>query len=175
HSALSADCLLLRKALLLEAGGFDEEPEFARWADADLCLRLQQAGFLNVWTPRVQLLMDIESCDPVSDAEEGAMFERWLPLLARDPAHNPAFSLTQGQGFALAETGLSWRPLESWRPLPVVLGFPADPYGCGHYRVIQPFNGLRDGGVIDGTLLPNTLVVPSLKSEERRVGKEGRS
>src|SRR5690606_20841034 len=47
---------------------------------------------------------------------------------------------------------LSWQPLQSWRPLPVVLGHHADREGCGHYRMIQPFNAMRDNGLIEGHL-----------------------
>ncbi|MGE6995101.1 glycosyltransferase [Pseudomonas sp. NPDC047961] len=163
HSAISEECLLVRRAVFVETGGFDEEPNIARWADTDFCLRLQQAGFLNVWTPRVQLLMDADMPEPASRAEESAMLHRWLPLLARDPAHNPCFSLDRGHGFHLSEPVTSWRPLEGWRPLPVVLGFPADSFGCGHYRMIQPFGALREKGIVDGALSFAMLDAPSLE------------
>lgn len=163
HSAISDECLLVRTALFMDVGGFDEEPNIARWADTDFCLRLQQAGFLNVWTPRVQLLMDADIPEPASRAEESAMFHRWLPLLARDPAHNPCLSLDRGHGFHLSDPVTSWRPLEGWRPLPVVLGFPADSFGCGHYRMIQPFNALREKGFVDGTLSFGMLDAPILE------------
>lgn len=152
YSALSSECLMVPRDLFLEAGGFDETPLLARWADVDLCLRLQQAGYLNVWTPRVQLLMDAPIEEASTSAEKDAMYERWLPVLAHDPAYNPGFSLQAEQSFKLADPQLSWRPLQSWRPLPVVLGHFADRHGCGHYRVIQPFNATRDAGLIDGHL-----------------------
>lgn len=152
YSALSSECLMIPRELFLEAGGFDETPLLARWADVDLCLRLQQAGYLNVWTPRVQLLMDAPLEEASTPAEKDAMYERWLPVLAHDPAYNLGFSLQAEQGFKLADPQLSWRPLQSWRPLPMVLGHFADRHGCGHYRVIQPFNVVRDAGLIDGHL-----------------------
>lgn len=160
YSALSGECLMIPRELFLEAGGFDETPLLARWADVDLCLRLQQAGYLSVWTPRVQLLMDAPLEDASTPAEDDAIYERWLPALAHDPAYNPGFSLQAEQGFKLADPQLSWRPLQSWRPLPVVLGHFADRHGCGHYRVIQPFNVVRDAGLIDGHLSMG-LLTPS--------------
>ncbi len=157
YTALSRECLLLRRELFLQAGGFDEEPLLSRWADVDLCLKLHQAGFLNVWTPRVTLLMDMPLGSTASISEEDAMYARWLPTLARDPAYNPGFSLQAEPGFKLAEPTLSWRPLQAWKPVPTILAHHADPYGCGHYRVIQPLMAMRDATLIDGTISGNLL------------------
>ncbi|MCB5190876.1 glycosyltransferase [Methylobacillus arboreus] len=157
YSAISGECLMLRRDLFLEAGGFDEDPLLSRWVDVDLCLKLQQAGFLNVWTPRAQLLMDMPPATTASTGEEDAMYARWLPVLARDPAYNPGFSLQAEQGFKLAEPQLAWRPLQAWRPLPVILAHNADPYGCGHYRIIQPFAAMREAALVDGTISANLL------------------
>jgi len=159
YSALSGECLMLRKELFIETGGFDEQPLLARWFDVDLCLRLQQAGYLNVWTPRVQLLVDAPATIGPTPAEEDALFAKWLPQLARDPAYNPGFSLQEKSGFKLAPVELSWRPLQSWRPVPTVLAHPADSSGCGHYRVIQPHRTLREQGMIEGTLAPLLSIV----------------
>ncbi|MCB5188972.1 glycosyltransferase [Methylobacillus caricis] len=180
YSALSNECLMLRRDLFLEAGGFDEEPLLSRWSDVDLCLKLQQAGFLNVWTPRVQLLMDMPAATSASSEEEDAMYARWLPALARDPAYNPGFSLHNEQGFKLAESYLSWQPLQSWRPLPTLLAHHSDLAGCGHYRVIQPLTALRDAGVVEGALsmqylspaelerfAPDVIVLQQPTSEDR--------
>lgn len=179
YSALSSECLMIPRELFLEAGGFDEAPLLARWADVDLCLRLQQAGYLNVWTPRVQLLMDAPLEDASTPAEDDAMYERWLPAFARDPAYNSGFSLRVEQGFKLADPQLSWQPLHSWRPLPVVLGHFADRQGCGHYRVIQPFNAVRDAGLIDGHLSMSLLTptelaryAPDVIVLQRQIGEE---
>src|SRR5690606_33051658 len=90
-------------------------------------------------------------------AEEDAVHERWLPVIARDPAYNPGFSLQVEQGFKFADPQMSSRPLESWRPLAVVLGHYADRQGCGHYRMIQPFNAMRDAGLIEGALSMSSL------------------
>lgn len=157
YSALSRECLLLRRELFLQAGGFDEDPLLSRWCDVDLCLKLQQAGFLNVWTPRVTLLMDTPAAAAASAREEDAMYARWLPVLARDPAYNPGFSVKAEPGFKLAEPSLSWRPLQAWKPLPAILAHHADPYGCGHYRVIQPLIAMRAAALIDGTISGDLL------------------
>lgn len=163
YSALSGECLMIHREVFQQVGGFDEAPLLARWADVDLCLRLQQAGYLNVWTPRVQLLMDAPAEVVSTVAEDDAMYQRWLPILARDPAYNPGFSLQEKGGFKLAPVELSWRPLQSWRPVPVVLAHPADSAGCGQYRVIQPHRALREQGMIEGELAPLLLSVVDLE------------
>ena len=48
-TAVSGQCLMLRRALLDQVGG-PEEASGALW-DIDLCLRLREAGYLNVFTP----------------------------------------------------------------------------------------------------------------------------
>lgn len=167
HSVLAGECLMLRRELFIEAGGFDESPELARWSEADLCLRLQQAGYLNVWTPRVPLLVDAPAePEQASAAEEDALYARWLPRLARDPAYNPGFSLVQPGGFKLADPALAWRPLSSWKPLPAVLAHPADQFGCGHYRIMQPFTALQQAGLVDGALSSGLMHVADLERYE---------
>lgn len=82
--------------------------------------------------------------------EEDALYARWLPLLARDPAYNPGFSL-QAEGRPCAGRPAAGLVCCRVRPLPTVLAHPADLFGCGHYRVIQRFSTLRES-TIDGAL-----------------------
>lgn len=164
YSALSGECLMLRKALFIEAGGFDESPLLQRWVDVDLCLKLQQAGYLNVWTPKVRVLVGTEGvAGTASHAEEDALYARWLPLLARDPAYNANLSLRVWGGFELADSALCWNPLQSWKPLPTILAHMADSYGCGHYRIIQPLHALSRAGLVEGVLAGNLLSLPELE------------
>lgn len=179
YSALSGECLMVHREVFQQVGGFDEAPLLARWVDVDFCLRLHRAGYLNVWTPRVQLLMDAPLEAAPDAAQEDAMYERWLPVLAHDPAYNPNFSVVQSAGFKLTDSQISWRPLESWRPLPVVLAHPADTMGCGHYRVMQPFNALREAGIVDGALSVGLMHVVDLERYnpdtvilQRQIGEE---
>jgi len=166
YSALSGECLMIRRELFAELGGFDLEPLLERWVDVDLCLKARQAGYLNVWTPRAQLLMDGQASLPASNAQEDAMYARWLPILARDPAYNAGLSLQAEQGFKLADPQLAWRPLQAWRPIPTILAHPADLYGCGNYRVIQPFSAMKQAGLVDGALSVGLLHVADLERYE---------
>lgn len=85
---------MLPRQLFVDAGGFDLEPALAQWSDVDLCLRLQQAGYLNVFAARAQLLIDPFDTTPATSLDEEAMYARWLPMMANDPAYNPGFRWT---------------------------------------------------------------------------------
>ena len=111
----------------------------------------------------MQLLINEEEVPPASVKEQDAMYARWLPQLARDPAYNPNLSLSDASGFKLAESPLSWRPLSSWKPLPTVLAYAADAMGCGHYRIIQPLGALNRAGLADGVLSDRFLTVAELE------------
>jgi len=166
YSALSGECLMVLRQLFVDAGGFELEPALAQWSDVDLCLRLQQAGYLNVFAARAQLLIDPPVATTATAWEEDAMYARWLPVMANDPAYNPGFSLDPGAGFQLADPRASWRPLQSWRPLPRVLALPADVEGCGHYRVIQPLRALREAGLAEGVLFNGYLEISELVRQD---------
>ena len=49
-SAVTAACLMLKKSVFEEVGMFDESFKVA-YNDVDLCLKLRQAGYLNIFTP----------------------------------------------------------------------------------------------------------------------------
>lgn len=161
-SALSLDGMMVPRDLYLQLDGLREAVPHAYLA-TDFSLRVREAGYLLVWSPDALLMLDRQDSAPPSSAEQDEMYARWLPQLARDPAYNPNFSLVQPGGFQLADSQISWRPLESWRPLPVVLAHPADTMGCGHYRVMQPLNALREAGLVDGLLSVGLMHVVDLE------------
>ena len=178
YSAVSADCLMIKRSVFEQVGGWDESESAARWADVDLCLKAREAGYLTVWSPHVRLMKQ-GMRERLSTDEQDALFSRWLPTLARDPAYNPGFSLQAEPGFELAAVALAWRPLQAWRPLPTVLAHPADLAGCGQYRVIQPFNALQEEGFIEGALSFGMLSVvdlerydPDVVLLQRQIGDE---
>lgn len=53
-SAVSASCLITRRSLFEELGGFDQDYERDH-ADADYCLRLRERGLLVVYSPMAEL------------------------------------------------------------------------------------------------------------------------
>ncbi|HWV08097.1 MAG TPA: glycosyltransferase family 2 protein, partial [Pseudomonas sp.] len=190
YSAVTAACLMIRKDIYEEVGGLDEVRFKVSYNDIDLCLKVRELGYLTVWTPHAVVLHEGSVSQTKVDtnaqeakrkrfvAEQDAMYEKWLPVLAADPAYNRNLSLS-GPGFELeTDPGLTWRPL-SWRPVPVVLAHPADPWGCGNYRVIKPFQALQREGKVDGLLSEGLLQVvdlqrfdPDVLILQRQLGEE---
>jgi len=53
-SAVTGACMMMRKGVFDEVGGFDEKYTVAL-NDVDLCLKIRKKGYLNVWTPYAEL------------------------------------------------------------------------------------------------------------------------
>ena len=162
-SAVGIDCFMVLRELFVELDGFAENQLATEYLSADFCLRAREAGFLTVWTPHAQLMLEREVQVRPSSEQQDAMYAKWLPQLARDPAYNPNFSLSMPGGFKLADSQISWRPLEGFRPEPVALVHPADLFGCGHYRVMQPFLAMKEAGLFDGAISTGLMHVTDLE------------
>jgi len=102
YSAVTAACMMCRRQVYNEVGGFDEG--FAvEFNDVDFCLKLITAGYYNVYLPHV-VLYHYESLTrghPKSTREsfkrhltEVARFrDRWKKFVDNDPFFNPNLSL----------------------------------------------------------------------------------
>jgi O-antigen biosynthesis protein len=95
-SAVTAACMLLRREVFLDVGGFDEH--FAtHYQDVDLCLRLRLDGRRNLYTPRA-VVRHHESATRGSrydHLDRAMLLDRWGETIRRgDPYYNPALSLT---------------------------------------------------------------------------------
>lgn len=53
-SAVTGDCMMVRRSVLERVGGFSEEFSMF-YADVDFCLKAREAGFYTVFTPYVEL------------------------------------------------------------------------------------------------------------------------
>lgn len=108
-SAVTAACLMVRRAIFSAVGGFDSEQLPVSFNDVDFCLRVQAAGFRNHWTPHA-VLYHLESASRGAEdspqkrarfADElNWMRRRWGRQLQRDPAYNPNLTL-QHEDFSL--------------------------------------------------------------------------
>ena len=94
-SALSGDCMLIRKSTFVEAGGFNESYS-AEYEDFDLCRRLAKRGLKSVYAPRPRL---VSHRPPAArragtDIVDRALFvDCWYDELARGDAYfNPGFA-----------------------------------------------------------------------------------
>lgn len=99
YSAVSIDCLMIRRELFDEIGGFDENAFPTSLFDADLCLRLRDRGLRIAHTPYAELRGDpIERAS--DEAELRSFRERWSAVIDRDPFYNPNLSRS-GRTFAI--------------------------------------------------------------------------
>lgn len=168
YSAVSGDFMLVRRDVFININGMDEK--LHHHSDVDFCLRARQQGFLTVWTPYARVLRSVtaskphdekarEKLDRQAERDDDELYRRWMPLIANDSAYNVNLSLTGGEFNVCPDSLLSWRPLD-WKPLPVVLPHMGDFAGCGYYRIIKPFESMRDAGIVDGKLSETFLSVP---------------
>ncbi|MCB0318848.1 MAG: glycosyltransferase family 2 protein, partial [Bdellovibrionales bacterium] len=93
-SAVTAACMLVRKDVFMEAGGFDEETLAVAFNDVDLCIRIRELGYRNVYTPYAELYhYESASRGHETTPEKFVRFEneiekmkkRWGKLLEEDP------------------------------------------------------------------------------------------
>lgn len=91
YSAVTGACLLTRRQVFNEVGGFDETFPID-FNDVDYCLRVRRAGYRIVYTPYARLChhesasFGARQQDPEAIAE---MRRRWTNEIERDPYYNP--------------------------------------------------------------------------------------
>ena len=111
YSAVTAACLVVRRVLFEEVDGFDETHLAVAFNDVDLCLRLREVGYDNVWTPWAELYHHESLSRGAEDTPEKQrrfakecewMRQRWGELLDRDPAYNPNLTRAR-EDFSLKE------------------------------------------------------------------------
>jgi GT2 family glycosyltransferase len=93
-SSVTGACLLTRREVFEEVGGFDEERLPVTFNDVDLCLKMRRAGYLIVYTPFAKLYHHESATRrrSVEALETEVMRERWPEYLERDPYYNPNLS-----------------------------------------------------------------------------------
>ncbi|EJG4491797.1 glycosyltransferase family 2 protein [Enterococcus faecalis] len=97
YSAVTAACLLMKKADFDAVGGFEEAFTVA-FNDVDLCLKVQALGRDNVWLHEAELYHFESHTRGYDDKgkkkkrfeqEKVMMEEKWGPLIENDPFYNP--------------------------------------------------------------------------------------
>jgi GT2 family glycosyltransferase len=96
-SAVSGICLMLRKQVFQEVDGFDGNYS-NELGDVDLCLRIMQKGYRNVWTPYAELFHyesgSTSKALKKSEKEIRYFKQTWAEFLASgDPYYNPNLTL----------------------------------------------------------------------------------
>ncbi|MFJ4430039.1 glycosyltransferase family 2 protein [Pseudomonas sp. NPDC089395] len=133
-SAVTAACLMIRKKVYEQVDGLDEVAFAVSYNDVDLCLKVGQAGYLNVWASRSVVMhegsVSQATVDPLSVSakrlrfvgEQDAFYARWMPILINDPAYNRNLSLS-GNGFEIDDKPLIEADLRD-RPLVLMVALP---------------------------------------------------
>jgi glycosyltransferase involved in cell wall biosynthesis len=100
-SAVTAACLLIRKAIYESIGGLNEDLSVA-FNDVDFCIRVREAGYRNIWTPYAELYHhESASRGPDDTPAKKARFareikymqSRWAAILKSDPAYSPNLTI----------------------------------------------------------------------------------
>lgn len=108
-SAVTAACLLVRRSIFEQMGGLDEQLVVA-FNDVDFCLRVQAAGYRNVWTPYAEMNHHESASRGEEDSPEKIarfkreidyMKARWGDSLLNDPTYSHNLTL-DGEDFSYA-------------------------------------------------------------------------
>ncbi len=115
YSAVTAACMMMRRALFVDAGGFDRTFEIG-FNDTDLCLRVGALGYKILNDPRA-VLFHHESAtrsqtDQVDHPEDSALLmARWIgPRADGDPFYSPLLSPNAGDDHRPAVLEHFWQP-----------------------------------------------------------------
>ena len=108
--AVTAACLAIRRSTYLKVGGLDQTHLGVAWNDVDLCLKVQQLGYRNLWTPYAELFhhegLSRGADDTTAkmmrvDAERKVMVNRWRLDSFIDPAYHPLLT-RESEQFSLS-------------------------------------------------------------------------
>jgi GT2 family glycosyltransferase len=100
-SAVTGACMVLRREVFEEVGGLDENLAIA-FNDVDFCLRVEAAGYRNLWTPYAELYHHESLSRGAEDTPEKRarfqgeidyMRQRWGARLEDDRWYSPNLSL----------------------------------------------------------------------------------
>lgn len=159
-SAVTSLCMLVRKNVHAEAGGFAQDVSTGLYRDVDYCLKAGAKGWRIVWTPAVTLMFlagNAEAERPpkdkaILDAENRRILDRWFDRIA----HEWTFNHNLDHQRSDYQLGLSAVP--GWDPvadrLPRILGYGTGSYGSWQYRVCQPLDALDASGMAQCALTP---------------------
>ena len=101
YSAVTAACLMCRRQVFAEVGGFETDLAIA-FNDVDFCLKIASHGYHNIYLPHVVLYHYESKTRGYEDtAEKQARFtqeiqymrQKWSAICDRDPHYNPHLSL----------------------------------------------------------------------------------
>ena len=111
YSAVTAACLMVKRNLFEMVGGFNEKELKVAFNDVDLCLKIKEKGYRNLWTPFAQLY-HYESASRGDDfspkkkkrfkTEANYIKKKWEKIISHDPAYNSNLNIDR-EDFSLGQ------------------------------------------------------------------------
>lgn len=146
YLAVTAACLLVRRDLFIDQGGFDEINFGVAYNDVDLCYRLVHAGYRCVYSAGSELFHYEGLSRGYSDkpAEEAAFKRKYDTLI--DPYYNCNLSLENERFEIAAVASSSARPTKPIRTLMVAFNLNLEGAPYSQYELTV---GLKRRGVVD--------------------------
>ena len=101
YSAVTGACLMCRREVFAEIGGFEEKLAIA-FNDVDLCLKIVSRGYRNIYLPHVVLYHYESKSRGYEDTpdkqarfaqEVNYMKQKWQEICDRDPCYNPNLTM----------------------------------------------------------------------------------
>lgn len=128
-SAVSAACMMFRKSVFEEVGGFDEAHFDGEFADVDLCLRMRERGYLIVYTSYAEFdyhgaLPRHSELDPL---EADYVQRRWGEVIGRDPLYSPNLAWIPANPFTAGRPSRPSEPDRTEDPSAVGAGASSPP------------------------------------------------
>ena len=97
-SAVTGACIIMRRNIFEQVGGFDEENLPVAFNDVDLCLKIRDVDYRIIWTPYAELYHHESATRGYENTPEKQarfakevryMRKRWQGTLDHDPYYNP--------------------------------------------------------------------------------------
>ena len=101
-SCCTAACLMIKRDVFDEIGGFDADNLRVAFNDVDLCIRIRQAGYNIIYAPAATLIHHESYSRGAEDSpakivrsqrEATYMVNAWKSVIAADPAYSPSLTL----------------------------------------------------------------------------------
>jgi len=98
YTAVTAACLVVRRAVYEQVGGLDEKNLVVAFNDVDFCLKVRVAGYRNLWSPFAEMYHHESASRKTEDTPEKQarfkseahyMIDSWQTDTMDDPAYNP--------------------------------------------------------------------------------------
>jgi GT2 family glycosyltransferase len=108
-SAVTGACLMTKRDIFWEVGGFDEDDFAVAFNDIDLCLKIGSLGYRVLYTPHALLYhheaFSKTSKDLIPHPQEVArMREKWASVIERDPFYSPNLTRNE-EDYSLRKLG----------------------------------------------------------------------